>query len=152
MSSFSSTQFLSVYQTYLELLRWRLSTKPRYVLMIAESYCVKPPTPACSDLDLLAEDGDDHHDSPVCFACSRRERRSQWQKEITEDGHECAGSNNINMTSTSWHNHNYLGHHHNNNIDDPPHHYLISSSWTRLCRGGSGEEGYVPTAYLQWLT
>ena len=33
-----------------------------------------------------------------------------------------------------------------------PHHYLISSSWTRLCRGGSGEEGYVPTAYLQWLT
>ena len=43
--------------------------------MIAESYCVKPPTPACSDLDLLAEDGDDHHDSRVCFACYRRERR-----------------------------------------------------------------------------
>ena len=24
--------------------------------------------------------------------------------------------------------------------------------WTRVRRGGSGEEGYVPTAYLQWLT
>ena len=83
---------------------------------------------------------------------SRREKKSQWRKETTEDGHECAGSNNINMTSTSWHNHNYLGHHHNNNTDDPHHHYPISSSWTRLCRGGSGEEGYVPTAYLQWLT
>ena len=24
--------------------------------------------------------------------------------------------------------------------------------WTRVRRGASGEEGYVPTAYLQWLT
>ena len=24
--------------------------------------------------------------------------------------------------------------------------------WTRVRRGGTGEEGYVPTAYLQWLT